>query len=122
MNDNYFPEREIVAQFQPPNEKEKNPLVSSISKFGFDYDSNYIVFFLLVLYRLCWCHRSNIPFLHELVVQSKCEHKAHGFLGSSNGWKCLAHPWCYYRLLGLGQSDRHTLDFAFLDPSDTIPV
>jgi len=29
MNDNYFLKREIIAQFPPANEKEKNPIVSS---------------------------------------------------------------------------------------------
>jgi len=28
MNAGYFPERKIIAQFPPTNEKEKNPIVS----------------------------------------------------------------------------------------------
>lgn len=41
MNDNYFPNREIIAQFQPEDEKEKNPIfalafvIGIVGAFGF---------------------------------------------------------------------------------------
>ena len=41
MNDNYFPNREIIAQFPPEDEKEKNPIfalafvIGIVGAFGF---------------------------------------------------------------------------------------
>ena len=56
MNENYFVKREIIAQFPPANEKEKNPIVSKLKlihafiRIQFQLNSRFFAFIFLNIY------------------------------------------------------------------------
>ena len=70
MNVKFFPEREIVAQFPRPNEKEKNPLVSTVRQ----RISYFLIVesFCLVLNRLFWCNCGLFHFVYEPTIWPEC--------------------------------------------------
>ena len=66
MNDNYFQKREIIAQFPPANEKEKNPIVSIFIPTN--------LFHFLVRFRLRRRHRCLLPLLLVKPIEPEGKH------------------------------------------------
>lgn len=93
MNENYFVKREIIAQFPPANEKEKNPIVS------IELLCAILSFASLKIYRVslfpinlvCFgIHCGNywlVWLVHYAVRSSLAQFEEDGLLGLANGPK-----------------------------------
>ena len=122
MNENYFLKREIIAQFPPANEKEKNPIVSLTQSL---FKRPHLTFFLtcsvLVLNGFHCGDRWVFWMVHDAAKLTLTKPEADGLLGHAHDRQCRRDPGRHHGLLVLSSKpNRYAVDVPIPDTNHPV--